>query len=49
MPDITNPDNTKSSDNGVGRKQLLWFAGLYVVGLIVTALVVYGLRWVVGD
>jgi cell division septal protein FtsQ len=45
MPDITEPAAQKE---GTKKSQILWFIWLYCAGLIVTGLVVYFLRWLIG-
>jgi cell division septal protein FtsQ len=44
MPDITKPAPEREA---IGKRQVLWFIGLYCAGLIVTGLVVYFLRWLI--
>lgn len=48
MPDITEKKDNETLQNPSGKSQLAWFIGLYAAGLIITAIIVYILRALLG-
>ena len=48
MPDITDNNIAEGKPRTAILRQLAWFAGLYCAGLLVTALVAYFFRALIG-